>query len=53
MEKQWHVQLELHSKNHDVFVNAANEIDAIMVARTVVKDYCNVSHIIQVNAMQK
>ena len=53
MEKPWHVKLELNNKKHDVFVNASNEIDAVMIARTIVKDYCNVSHVIQADAMRK
>lgn len=49
MEKRYFVKFELHGKKHISYVNAVSEVDAIMQARTIAKDWCNVAHIIAVN----
>ena len=48
MEKLYCVKLELHGKAHDSYVKAMSELDAIMQARTLIKDWNNVAHIISV-----
>lgn len=48
MEKLYSVKLELHGKEHVSYVTAVSEIDAIMQARTLAKDWNNVAHIISV-----
>lgn len=46
MGKLYYVKFELHGKEHISYVNAVSEVDAIMEARTLAKDWCNVAHII-------
>ena len=49
MTKVYYVKLEKHGKEHVVFVNATSELDAIMEARNVTKDFLNNAHIICVS----
>lgn len=49
MARLYCIKHELHGKLHVCFVEATSELDAIIQARSVIKDNCNVSHIISVS----
>lgn len=46
--KDWKIVYELHGKMGSVRVRAADELHAIMEARTVIRDWCNVCHVVSI-----